>query len=488
MSKKIISFLSIFLLFHLSNSILEEDIIPLEINIVCKNSYFIFGKEEGAFTFETDYTDDSNIFDQNKIEENTKFQTTISIYKENEDNNFNVACRLWKADNDINLICRFKGQIQNETYILNSANFIYDKYNITIGSKCEKFEINQYNFNLPYLYSGKQTINNNNETNSFELKFNIEIYNNENLILFPPGGKWDQAFNLEKCEIKNKQLICKITKNKIFQFISERVLSVYLVSMFKGYDSFYLFSGVAPIEVNSTVVPKKDIYVKITKLLKKSTEQGGIIPYESNITDILELSTQKFELYSSNLDVNCLFKKSEKNPLILICDIKYEMEGEKFLGEINETIKVNGIHNLYNFLILPVNNAEIFNISNEEGAYITYFNPQTLDFTSHSSIDLFFVGERTQNISGISLNKEKGSLTCVDEYYFKRCNVPKSHFEGKKSGNYYFYYKNKIGEMEKMYELFPAKVILNDNGDDKNSCGKNKISMILIAMIIILSI
>ena len=488
MRKKIISFLSIFLLFHLSNSILEEDIIPLEINIVCKNSYFIFGKEEGAFTFETDYTDDSNIFDQNKIEENTKFQTTISIYKENEDNNFNVTCRLWKADNDINLICRFKGQIQNETYILNSANFIYDKYNITIGSKCEKFEINQYDFNLPYLYSGKQTINNNNETNSFELKFNIEIYNNENLILFPPGGKWDQAFNLEKCEIKNKQLICKITKNKIFQFISERVLSVYLVSMFKGYDSFYLFSGVAPIEVNSTVVPKKDIYVKITKLLKKSTEQGGIIAYESNVTDILELSTQKFELYSSNLDVNCLFKKSEKNPLILICDIKYEMEGEKFLGEINETIKVNGIHNLYNFLILPLNNAEIFNISNEEGAYITYFNPQTLDFTSHSSIDLFFVGERTQNISGISLNKEKGSLTCVDEYYFKRCNVPKSHFEGKKSGNYYFYYKNKIGEMEKMYELFPAKVILNDNGDDKNSCGKNKISMILIAMIIILSI
>ena len=81
MLKKIISFLSIFLLFHLSNSILEEDIIPLEINIVCKNSYFIFGKEEGAFTFETDYTDDSNIFDQKKIEEDTKFQTTYPYIK-----------------------------------------------------------------------------------------------------------------------------------------------------------------------------------------------------------------------------------------------------------------------------------------------------------------------------------------------------------------------------------------------------------------------
>ena len=47
--------------------------------------------------------------------------------------------------------------------------------------------------------------------------------------------------------------------------------------MFKGYDSFYLFSGVAPIEVNSTVVPKKDIYVKITKLLKKILKKEELL-------------------------------------------------------------------------------------------------------------------------------------------------------------------------------------------------------------------
>ena len=79
MSRKFISFLSIFLLFHLSNSVLEEDIIPLEINIVCKNSYFIFGKEEGAFTFETDYTDDSNIFDQKKLKKIPNFKQHIHI-------------------------------------------------------------------------------------------------------------------------------------------------------------------------------------------------------------------------------------------------------------------------------------------------------------------------------------------------------------------------------------------------------------------------
>ena len=270
-SNKIIFFISIFLLFHLSNSILEEDQIQLEISIVCKKDpSFIFGKEESAFTFETDLTDDSNIFDPNKIEEDTKFQTTISIYNENEANNYNVSCRLWKADNNINLICRFKGQIQNGTYILNSANFVYGKYNIMIGSsKCEKFEIEQHDFNLPFLYSGKQTINNNNKKDSFELQFNIEIYNNENLIIFPPGGKWDEAFDLEKCEIKNKQIICQISKSKIFQFISESVVSVYLVSFFKDYNNFFLFSGVTPIEINSIADTKKDIYVKITRLLKK---------------------------------------------------------------------------------------------------------------------------------------------------------------------------------------------------------------------------
>ena len=183
MGKRIIFFISVFLLFQLSNQILEEDLKPLEINIICQDAYFIFGKDEGAFTFETDYTDDSNIFDQNKIEEATKFQTTISIYKENADNEYNVTCRLWKADNNINLICKYTGKIQNEKYILNSANFIYDKYNITIGSKCEKFEIDRKDFNFPFLYSGKQTINNNNEQDSFELKFNIESYHNENLFL-----------------------------------------------------------------------------------------------------------------------------------------------------------------------------------------------------------------------------------------------------------------------------------------------------------------
>jgi len=488
MSKRIIFFISVFLLFQLSNQKLEEDLTPLEINIICQEAYFIFGKDEGAFSFETDYTDDSNIFDQNKIEESTKFQTTISVYRENADNEYNVACRLWKADNNINLICKYTGQIQNEKYILNSAKFIYDKYNITIGSKCEKFEIARKDFNFPFLYSGKQSINNNNEQDSFELKFNIESYHNENLFLCPPGGNWDEAFDFEKCEIKDKQLICQIAKNKIIQFIYEEEVSVYLASMFKDYNSFFTFSGVNQITIKNNIATKKDIDVQINKLLKKNTEKGAVIAYETNVTDILEITTNKFLLSSSNLEVDCLFKKSENNPLILVCDIKNEMEGEKFLGEINETIELNAINNLYNFCILPVNNSEKFKISDENGAYIVYAHPQTLDFTSYSSIDLFLVGERPKNIAEISLNLEKGSLSCVDNDYFKMCNVPKSHFDGKKSGNYYFYYKNKVGEMEKMYELFPAKVIIPDDKDDKNSCEINKISIMLIALIIILSI
>jgi hypothetical protein len=487
MSKKLILFISVFLLFQLSNQKLEEDLTPLEINIICQNSYFIFGKDEGAFTFETDYTDDSNIFDQNKIEEATKFQTTISIYKENADNEYNVTCRLWKADNNINLICKYTGEIQSENYILNRANFIYDKYDIKIGSKCQKFEIERKDFNFPFLYSGKQTINNNNEQDSFELKFNIESYHNENLFLFP-GGNWEEAFYLEKCEIKDKQLICQITKNKIIQFIYEEEVSAYLASMFKDYNTFFSFSGVNQITIKNSIAAKKDIDVQITKLLKKNTEKGAFIAYETNVTDILEIITNKFQLSSSGLDTECLFKKSENNPLILLCDIKNEMEGEKFLGEINETIELKETHNLYNFFILPVNNSEIFKISNEEGGYMMFSHPQTFDFTSHSSIDLFLVGERSKNIAEISLNLEKSSLSCVDNDFFKTCNVPKSHFDGKKSGNYYFYYKNKVGEMEKMYELFPAKVILPDDKDNQNSCGRNKISTILMALIIILSI
>ena len=72
--------------------------------------------------------------------------------------------------------------------------------------------------------------------------------------------------------------------------------------MFKDYHTFFSFSGVNQITIKNSIAAKKDIDVQITKLLKKNTEKGAVIAYETNVTDILEITTNKFLLSSSNLE------------------------------------------------------------------------------------------------------------------------------------------------------------------------------------------
>ena len=210
MVKKII-LLNFLLLFSLSNSKLEENLVQLPMNVFCSsienpadNSWF-FGKDESGFSFKTDYYDNENIFDSQKIESETHFETSIS--GKSDSSIYKLSCRLWKADdNNINSICRFKGQLKNDSYYLNNANFIYNNnYNISISCKCNTFKITQYNFNIPFLYAPKQIIDINNDKNYFELKFNIELYNNEILIFFNMDIGWGSTFDLENCEkINNK--------------------------------------------------------------------------------------------------------------------------------------------------------------------------------------------------------------------------------------------------------------------------------------------
>ena len=64
------------------------------------------------------------------------------------------------------------------------------------------------------------------------------------------------------------------------------------------------------------------------------------------------------------------------------------------------------------------------------------------------------------------------------------CNVPKSHFDGKTDGDYYFYYTNKLGEKVRLYELTPAKVILSGKGS--HSTWLNKATMLLFALLSLL--
>ena len=282
MAKKIISFI-LLLLFALSNSKLEENLEQLQMKVDCRyiSSHLygqaLFGRNESRIFYKTDYFDNSNIFDQQNIEAETQFQTTIEG-QYHHSYVYTLSCRLWKGDdNGINSICSFEGQVDDGAYILNNSTFVYrNKYNITIIFECRSFTIVQYDFNISYLYAQQQVINiNNNDNDFFELKFNIELYNNEKLILIPKvglRGLWESAYDLENCEKINKQLICKISKEQILKHANSKELYYYLITVIKEpYFYFYYFEGVDLILIKNNI-KKKNIYVKITKLLKKVTE------------------------------------------------------------------------------------------------------------------------------------------------------------------------------------------------------------------------
>ena len=107
-------------------------------------------------------------------------------------------------------------------------------------------------------------------------------------------------FWYRKLRKKNNQLICKVSKESILSHASESLQNSYLITVLKELDFPYMFEGVDEIEIKNDKVEKKDIYVQITKLVKKVTESNGIIVYETNVTDILDLTLRGFDIHSSN--------------------------------------------------------------------------------------------------------------------------------------------------------------------------------------------
>ena len=482
--------LSFLLLFSLSNSKLEPNIEKLLMNVDCTsfesplNDGLIFGKDKSAFSFKTDFIDTSKIFDPERIEIESQFPAWITRTADQKAHV--LLCRFWKSDDDrINTICTIKGQVKEGRYIFNNVSFTYNgKYEIEIRFNCNTLKIMQYDFNIPFLYSPKQVINNNNDKDFFELKFNIENYNNEKLILYSKKRKWDETFGLENCEIKNYQLICKVSKESILTHASESLQYSYLITVIKELDYPYMFEGVGEIEIKNNKVEKKDIYVKITKLVKKVTESNGIIVYETNVTDILDLTLLGFDIQSSNLYLHCNLRKVKNDPLFLICSLGKETPGKKTLGTIDKIIEIRNRNINYDFFILPASNSEEFTVVEGSGGFPFYSNPQTFNYTKESSVLLLLAGDSLYNVEGISLGMENGNISCTYKEKLKKCDVPKSYFDGKANGDYYFYYTNKLGEKVRLYGLAPAKVILTEKGN--NFALSNKPSILLFALLCLL--
>ena len=331
------------------------------------------------------------------------------------------------------------------------------------------------------LYSKEQKINIVEEKDSYEFKFNIVSYNGEKIIL-------NYLIPID-CNRENNILKCPITKSKLEEFLNENITDI-TISYIDSNRGFFNLPLVQDIEIIYIKTKKEDVEVNIKKLLRTNLEKDAFVAYETDVTSISKISTlEHFYLTFINQnnekkDKECMLRKYEQNPLYIVCLIKEE--GTFYLNQITEEIKVNDINLKYNFKIKPVNCNETFEYKGE-GSMLYYYYPEILDFTNKDTFNIIYHAGAPKNIQGITFNEDKEDLECENfgEYY-KKCVVPKSHFEGKQGGYYFTKYTNPKGGKSISYEISPLKVIMpGDNTGSGNSISLSLFYTLLLILILL---
>ena len=403
-------------------------------------------------------------------------------------NTFDVDCGFSKPGKySFFVFCNLNTNIPAGNYSIDFTGipkFDYQSHSISFTSK-EKFEFEKLDKDYINLYSDKQTINIVDGKNSYELKFNIESYNQETVML---GNE------PMDCKQENNELICQIKKDELEKDLlneeEERTVKYFSDVDRQGGVQLPL---VGEIIIKDNITQKTDVFIGITKLIQNISEGESLIAYETNITNIdkvmgkIELDFEN-EKTGSTFSGGCLIGKHEINPLLITCFM--ENDGINHLKEIKEEIQFKNAHLKYNFRIQPVKNEEKIYFSEQgKGSWITWLYPKVLDFTKNASLYIYYETERSESLSsliGMSLNEEKEDLSCeIRENDLLRCTVPVSHFEGKKSGYYITKHTNHMNSKSTFYESSPIKVILT-NPEPKPTPSKGSIHSISLYYLLLL--
>ena len=196
------------------------------------------------------------------------------------------------------------------------------------------------------MYSDTQIIRIEEDRETYELIFKKEKYNDELLYLYSN----DAYIPLDECS-KNEnetELICKLEKEEIEEALqyNKQIFETYSYYDKENYDQKKL--GIYKMEIIENIIiiderlEKQDIYVKITKLLlyNERIDKNIFVPYETNVTTISNVVTNKFQfLRNNNSYITCYLKRSGNDPLLFLC--RWNYEDFNTLGEIKNEIILN---------------------------------------------------------------------------------------------------------------------------------------------------
>ena len=421
----------------------------------------------GVIAFGTNSTSKVDIFNESEIEQQV-FESKIVT---DSDFSAKVVCSLFKPkEDDIYVLCNIHeklpyGKVQ---YLKLSEHIIdYRGKKIKIFSE-DYMDITIKEYNYPFLYADKQTIDLNDGKNVYELKFKIKLFNEgDSLVL---GSRTYDALNyiniINNCTIKENELICKIDKNAIEGHILTNQEKFEAMSFGKNYGRAFhklIFDIIIEYKPN-----KENINVQIKKLLNGNANTAVFFPYETNVTQISQCSTKYFDLNftiegsSETKKADCAFKRNKDNkPLLLLCNMNYGNNTTFTLSEIKKEMKLENINMKYNFIIKPVKNDEKINYSSNRkiGGQIFSIHPNILDFTKKDSYSVVFGGD-TIFMKGLAIEPPLKDLSCDYKQEYINCNIPKSYFQGQKTGYYYAYQDNHLGTKSPCYEAEPIKVVM----------------------------
>ena len=416
--------------------------------------------KNGIFSLITDYNDTKNIFNETDIEEIIVFNTSINV---RFDNTYEVTCRLWNPENNnVTLFCQLHEDLKGHYIILDTTHFSYKGYEIFVFSEKYKEVRNYYyyEYELPFLYSNTQTINLDDDKETYELRFKILSYDNE--FLFLRGNNEEASLILDNCTTSRKDLICFIGRKYLEQNL--HTLGYYYMNYYIAKDNFHydsFFDSVFSIMIDyREPIEKENIYLSITRILSNTSNYIGQIAFETNISSSLipDLVTAEYFDCERATDgfLHCSFRKNHPNNLLFLC-YYYTTSFYHFYN--TKTLPFTNIHYKYNFYIIPTGNSISF--------YTYYPNirirntfPIYIDLSLNNSANLKFIIDSAIYMNHLRLNLDSEDIKCESTFDVLDCELPLSHFKNKNSGYYYIYYPNNNNIWQILYDANPIYVKL----------------------------
>ena len=494
----IVAYHIIIFLFSLGNSLLKEEDIPLNVEILLSTPEDLKIGKSGTIAFPGRCQFDNSIIDTSK---RTYFTKEI-LDKNNK--SYKAECGPWFDYNfftyNCYIFCIFNESIPKGNYTITfNDNFSYlnneVNYNIKIYSN-DIFYITKEDYDIIDLYSDIQEIKILDTIEIYELKFKINVFNNERL--FYGISKLTPA----DCKVIKNELICTINKTLLERQIG--ILNTIRLGALDKAGNIKFFNLIPEILVKYDDVVKNDIYIEITNLLTDYTWIDNYVVYETNVTDIPNIYTISFFLsFEGSYDSSvCSFIKGKNNSLILLCLMldNYYMPNYLSLPITDEENIYNQSSIIYNFRIQPIKKEMKIIFKNFSYSYIYGIYPEILDFESNELIQIEIFAEQPNKIKGLTFNEEEKDLICEDLSNVKRCIVKETHFKGKDSGYYYLKHDGYNNAKKISYEVAQLEVILskkdkknedkneNDDDDDNNIVLIISIIASVIAIIIVIVI